>query len=338
MTEPYLRPIVGRERDTVKDHLRILRYPEDIEACSYRSMEVRRAVYTFDQVRSFVVVAEELHFGRAAERLHMTQPPLSRQIQKLERHLGLQLLERSYRGVILTPAGEAFLHECYRILDSVELAPRRAQLIAAGKLGLLRIGYTAIAGFSLLGDLLQQLTATVPDVEVELTEQVTQAQIVSLESGAIDLSLGRPPFPEDTLKSVSILQDRLVLAMSEDAAGSDDGPIPLESLADRPFIMFAPTGAGYFHDLVRHRYGITKVQTRFQVTQVVTMIALVAAGHGSAIVPASAQRLGAHGVVFRELDEEETTTVDLHAAWPRRSNNPALQHALAVIREFNLNS
>ncbi|MGC0252193.1 LysR family transcriptional regulator [Pseudactinotalea sp. Z1748] len=291
-------------------------------------------MYTFDQVRCFVVVAEELHFGRAAERLHMTQPPLSRQIQKLERHIGLQLLDRNSRGVALTPAGEAFLAECYRILDSVRLAPRKAQLIAEGLVGLLRIGYTATAGFSILGDLLAQLRATVPEVEVQLSEQVTSTQIAALESGTIDLSLGRPPFPEETLESVSILRDRLVLAMPEGSADGD-GPIPLETLAGHPFIMFSPTDARYFHDLVRHRYGITEEQTRFQVTQVVTMVALVARGHGIAIVPASTQRLGTSGVAFREL-AGEPTTVDLHAAWPRRSTNPALPHALRAIRELDL--
>lgn len=214
-------------------------------------------MYTFDQVRCFVAVAEELHFGRAAARLHMTQPPLSRQIQKLEKHIGLTLLERGTKGVMLTPAGEAFLSECYRIVDSVHLAPRKAQLIAQGKLGLLRIGYTAIAGFSILGDLLQELTNAIPEVKVELREQVTSAQIAALESGAIDLSLGRPPFPKETLQSVSILRDRLVLAVPEATAARYEGPIPVESLQDHPFIMYSPTDARYFHELVKHRYGIS---------------------------------------------------------------------------------
>ena len=121
---------------------------------------------TLDQVRSFVAVAEELHFGRAAERLQMTQPPLSRQIQKLEKSVGARLLERDNRRVELTGAGAAFLDEAYRLLNLVEGAGDLARRVDAGAAGVVRLGFTAVSAISILGPLLRRLTAELPDVEV----------------------------------------------------------------------------------------------------------------------------------------------------------------------------
>ena len=123
---------------------------------------------TLDQVRAFVAVAEELHFGRAADRLNMTQPPLSRQIQKLERIVGTELLERDNRKVQLTPAGLAFLDEARRLLTLAGRAPATARRIASGRTGILRIGFTAASGYSVLGPLLEQISGIVPDVDIEL--------------------------------------------------------------------------------------------------------------------------------------------------------------------------
>src|SRR6185312_15315780 len=124
-------------------------------------------MFTLDQARSFIAVAEELHFGRAADRLSMTQPPLSRQIQKLERAIGVELLERTNRKVVLTAAGEAFLREARKLVVSADRAPLTARNIAAGRSGVLRIGFTAASGFSLLGPLLAQIAEVIPDVDVD---------------------------------------------------------------------------------------------------------------------------------------------------------------------------
>src|SRR3954468_24181231 len=120
---------------------------------------------TLDQVRSFVAVAEELHFGRAADRLRMTQPPLSRQIQKLEKAIGAQLLESDNRRVALTGAGAAFLDEAYRMLGLVEGAGDLARRIDAGAAGVVRLGFTAVSAISILGPLLRRLTSELPDVD-----------------------------------------------------------------------------------------------------------------------------------------------------------------------------
>ncbi|MFK4041475.1 LysR family transcriptional regulator [Nonomuraea wenchangensis] len=151
-------------------------------------------MFTLDQIRAFVAVAEELHFGRAAERLRMTQPPLSRHIQKLERAIGVTLLERDNRRVILTEAGRGFLEDARHMLSLVETAGDRARRIAAGASGTLRLGFTAVSAISVLGGLLRLLAERLPEVDVILHEQVTARQLDGILRGELDLGLARPPF------------------------------------------------------------------------------------------------------------------------------------------------
>src|SRR3954471_20595346 len=128
-------------------------------------------MFTFDQLAGFIAVAEELHFGRAAERLAMTQPPLSRQIQKLERSVGAQLLERDNRQVRLTPAGTAFLEDCYRIVNTLDQAVSQAPRGEGGSAGTVHLGFTAASSIGILGPLLGLLGQELPDVEVVLHER-----------------------------------------------------------------------------------------------------------------------------------------------------------------------
>ena len=171
---------------------------------------------TFDQVRCFVAVAEELHFGRAAERLSMTQPPLSRQIQKLERAVGASLLERDNRRVTLTGAGAAFLDEAYRLLNLVDSAGDLARRVDAGAAGVLRLGFTAVSAISVLGPLLRRLAGALPDVEVLLSERVTGAQVDGIRRGELDIGLARPPFDTSFLDSQVVLRERLMAVVPAD--------------------------------------------------------------------------------------------------------------------------
>ena len=150
--------------------------------------------FTLEQLRGFVAVADELHFGRAAERLQMTQPPLSRQIQKLEAAVGAQLLDRDNRRVSLTPAGEAFLMEARRILALADAAPNLARRVSSGSRGVVRIGFTAASTFGVLGELLNQVARELPEVHLDLSEMVTREQVAALSSEELDLGLARPPF------------------------------------------------------------------------------------------------------------------------------------------------
>src|SRR5687767_5277407 len=143
--------------------------------------------FTLEQLRGFVAVADELHFGRAAARLRITQPPLSRQIQKLERVVGAQLLERDNRRVTLTAAGQVFLIEARRLLALADSAPELARRVSSGATGVVRLGFTAASTYGILGRLLNDLSDALPDVDIDLSEMVTREQVAALLNGEIDL-------------------------------------------------------------------------------------------------------------------------------------------------------
>src|SRR4051794_29707666 len=145
----------------------------------------------------------------------MTQPPLSRQIQKLEKAIGAQLLERDNRRVALTGAGAAFLDEAYRMLGLVEGAGDLARRIDAGAAGVVRLGFTAVSAISILGPLLRRLTSELPDVDVLLSERVTLAQVEGIRRGELDIGLARPPFDTALLSSRVVLREPLVAVVPE---------------------------------------------------------------------------------------------------------------------------
>lgn len=290
-------------------------------------------VFTLDQARAFVIVAEELHFSRAAERLHMTQPPLSRQIQKLEGALGVRLLLRESRGVRLTGAGEAFLSECRQLLEKADTAPLRARLVEEGKVGLLRIGHTSMASFGVLGELLRRLNDQAPGVQIELQEMVTSRQVEGLRDGTLDIGLARPPLTEESLDSFPVLHESLVVALAEDHPLAQSGePVAVSDLASEPLIMYSQKEAKYFYDLVASILRFSEEQVTYTVSQALTMITLVATGHGSAVIPASATSFAYPGVSVRALKESPADAVQLHAMWSVESSNPALREAIPVIR------
>jgi len=288
--------------------------------------------FTLEQLRGFVAVADELHFGRAAARLQMTQPPLSRQIQKLERQIGVQLLERDSRRVTLTTAGAAFLNEAHRLLALAEAAPALARRVSSGSAGLVRIGFTAVAAYGALGDVLATLGRELPDVDVDLYEMVTRDQVQAVLHEEIDLGLARPPFDDETIDSRPLRREALLVALPTghrllDAGRSLDGA----DLSNELMIMYSVTKARYFYDLVVSLVPVAHENVVHSVSQILTMVWLVAAGRGVGIVPASAARLGISGVEFAPLHTPVRDPVELHALWLRESRNPALRQALRVL-------
>lgn len=294
----------------------------------------RYQLFTLDQARSFVAVAEELHFGRAAERLNMTQPPLSRQIQKLERSVGVELLERDNRKVSLTAAGQAFLVDARRLVISAERAPLNARRIASGQFGELRIGFTAASGFSLLGPLLSEISTNLPNVHLELFEMVTGEQVAALQDGDIDMGLARPPFDEKALETQLLFSESLCIAVP---TGHRLDLLPreilAEDLADEALIMHSPTKARYFYDLVVRQIDIEHQNVVHTVSQILTMITLVAAGRGIALVPESAKLLGVEGVSYLRLEDAVEGAVELHAIWNKDVRNPALAKLAQIVRD-----
>jgi DNA-binding transcriptional LysR family regulator len=286
-------------------------------------------VFTLDQVRAFVAVAEELHFGRAAERLAMTQPPLSRQIQKLERAVGVRLLERDNRKVELTTAGEAFLSEGRRLLALADGALEQAQRISAGSAGTVRIGFTATAAFSVLPSLLNLVAETYPDVHLDLFEMVTTEQSAKLIDGELDLGLARPPFDKTTFASRPIHREELLLAIPTGHRLSRlDRPVRADDLANESMIMSSVAEAGHVYDPVVRHFPIARENVVHSVREVLTMLCLVAGGRGVALVPASASRFAIAGVRLRSIEGLPAEPVELHLLWNPENRNPALRAVL----------
>jgi DNA-binding transcriptional LysR family regulator len=300
-------------------------------------------VITLDQVRSFVAVAEELHFGRAAERLQMTQPPLSRQIQKLEKAVGAQLLERDNRRVELTGAGAAFLDEAYRLLNLVEGAGDLARRVDAGVAGVVRLGFTAVSAISVLGPLLRRLTAALPDVEVLLSERVTLAQVDGIRRGELDIGLARPPFDTSLLSSTVVLREPLMAVVPADHPfASLNRPLTPHDFEGQPVIGYHPQQSRYFHELSVRFLANAHPRIEQRVHQVLTAMLLVAADRGLALAPASATSLHVEGVVFKDLahgggdiqlDVDPQRPVELYAVWARESVTPVVRRVLDVVSQ-----
>ncbi len=289
-------------------------------------------MFTFDQIRSFVVVADELHFGRAAERLQMTQPPLSRQIQKLERAVGVQLLERDNRKVELTAAGRDFLVEARRLLVLASNSLQQAQRIQAGAAGTVRMAFTAASTFGVLTTVLNAISESYPDIHLDLSEMVTREQIDKLLNGEIDLGLARPPFDKAAFGSRLIHREELLLAVPEGhRLAALDRPVDPRELSAEPVIMYSPIKARYFYDLVVRVVPVASENVVHTVSQVLTMLSLVSGGRGVAFVPATSARLGIPGVEFLAIDDLPPEPVELHLLWGRETRNPAARSVVDCI-------
>jgi DNA-binding transcriptional LysR family regulator len=291
-------------------------------------------MFELSQLRCFVAAAEELHFGRAAARLNMTQPPLSRQIQLLERAVGVTLLERTSRTVRVTPAGRAFLVEAQRILKLSESAALRAWRIAAGKAGSLSIGFTAAAGYHFLPRLIRLVRAQMPNLDLTLKEMVSGEQMEGLLSGRIDLGLFRPPVDRRELSTLCVLEEPLVAAISSDDSRARKESLMLEDFDKKPFIMYSTDGARYFHDLVSSLLNRAEVNPAVvqYMTQIHSILALVSAGLGAAIVPAAAQSLHFDGVTFRVIRTKPERPVELYLVWRKDGDNAVVNRFLELIR------
>jgi DNA-binding transcriptional LysR family regulator len=279
---------------------------------------------SLQQLRGFVAVAKEQHFGRAAQQLNMTQPPLTRQIQGLERSLGVSLFDRTGRGVRLTAAGSVFLEHTQRVLALLDVAPEATRRAAEGQTGTLRIAFTAIGAYAVLADFLAMVGKRTPAVTSELTELVSPDQFEALANLEIDLGLVRPPIPEQ-FDSVLVHSEDLVLAVPDShKLASGDGPVSLADVTD-DYIGYSPEGSQYLHDICAAMIGMNRYAVSQLASQVPTMLALVRAGLGCALVPRSIMAMGVQGVRYRELDAADAHSVTLHAAWSPDSPNPALQ-------------
>jgi DNA-binding transcriptional LysR family regulator len=256
------------------------------------------------QLRYFVAVAEELHFRRAAARLHISQPPLSQQIRQLEDELGCQLLARTRRRVELTPAGGAFLRDARTLLAELDGAVETARRIDAGQTGRLRVNFVGSALLSIVPGIVQRFRAARPSVELQLRERSTAEQLRAVSGGAVDVGLVRPPIEElAELQTTVVLRERTVAALPAQHPLSGLRRVPVRRLAAEPLVLFPRDQAPGFHDLLISSMAApgTHPQVVQYAPEMLTIIGLVAAGIGVSLVPASVTRLAIEGVTYRPV-------------------------------------
>ena len=252
------------------------------------------------QIRSFLSIAETLHFGRAAKLIHISQPALSLQIRALEEEVGVRLFERNRRKTTLTAAGVAFRNDAAAALSQLEQAIRRARLAAGGKLGLLRIGFVSTAGIEIVPDIVRQFKKSNPDVEFSLRNIFTANQAQMLESGSLDAGFLRMPVGEHAaLDVVTVHREPFVLVVPSAHKLAKQKRVRLREVAGEDFVMYERAFAPGFHDSI---YGIFRdagiapnvSQTAVEIPM---LISLVASGMGITILPASAARHSSAAVV-----------------------------------------
>jgi DNA-binding transcriptional LysR family regulator len=295
-------------------------------------------MFELGQLRCFVAVAEELHFGRAAARLNMTQPPLSRQVQILEHGLDIILLERTSRLVRLTPAGRAFLPEARRIIELAEGAGLAAKRVARGEQGSIGLGCTAAASYGLLPKLLAFASASMPGIDLVLKQMVTSEQMEALASGRIDLGLVRQPFDRRLVADVCILREPLLLAVPGNHPLATGAEPSIADLDRQKMVMWSPVESRYFYDLITGHCtaeGVMPAHVQY-VSQAHTILALVSVGLGVALVPEAARALHFENVVLRPIRSPRRRAVaELHLVWRRDNTNPAVPaFREAIVREF----
>lgn len=285
-------------------------------------------------LRYFVTVAEELHFGRAAQRLHIAQPPLSQQIRQLEEELGVQLFLRTKRSVSLTEAGAAFFEEAQRVLEQTKHAVEVAQRTGHGEQGQLIIGFVGSATYGLLPRLLRNFRERYPAVVLVLRELTTSQQVHALQEQRIHLGVLRPPVTQKFLTLEAFTQEALIVALPEGHRLASQRSLSLAELAGEPFVLFPRRLGPGLYDHILHlcqQAGFSPHITQ-EAIQMQTTVGLVAAGFGIGLVPASLQQLRLDGVVYRELNDA-FACMELALAWRQDAANPVLHTFLHLIRE-----
>ena len=290
----------------------------------------------FRRLHYFVVVAEELHFTRAAERLHISQPPLSYQIQQLERELGVLLFERTRHGVQLTDAGRALLEEARRIFGQIEQTVRTVQRVGHGEVGLLTIGFVPSASNSILPDLLRMFHQRFPDVRLFLKEMTPDQVVWGLHNQRIDAGLLYLPLDDSALNVYSVLREPLVAVLPATHPLANRSQIALQALANEFFITpsrYASVPGLHSHTTEACRQAGFSPKIAQEAWLMQTIIGLVGANMGVALVPASVQNLHRTGIVYKPL-QDVSTQVDMGILWRRDDTLPVLQRFLYVVREM----
>jgi DNA-binding transcriptional LysR family regulator len=285
-------------------------------------------------LRYFITVAEELHFGRAAARLNIAQPPLSQQIRRLEVELQAPLFHRTKRHVELTNAGRVLLGEAKAIVAQAEQAAGMAQRASRGEIGQLFVGCALWADFISGPNIIRTFAQRHPNVAVELRDLTGPEQISALEAGHIHVGILRPPVHSRLLMMERLLSEKLVVAFPREHRFKNYERVPWMALGDQPYILFSRRRAPAFEGVVAqacHEAGVM-LKIKYEVEHPQTILAIVEAGLGISLVPASLARLRRPGIGYRGL-RPAGPTLETLIAWRRGTERPLVQAFVRVARE-----
>ncbi len=291
-------------------------------------MELRHLHY-------FVTVAEELHFGRAAERLHMTQQPLSRQIRALEVELGVALFHRTKRQIYLTETGKVFLEQARQVLAKAEQAVQIARQVTQGQVGRLGLGFSGFATYSMLPKILRAFRDRFPEVELDLHEMTTSGQVQALQEQQIHLGFLIPPVNDETLCVQLIRREPFVVVLPDYHPQATQAEVELQALVSDSFILVSRHLEPGYYD---HCIGLFQ-QAGFspkviqKANQKQTILSLVSAGMGVSLAPASIQSIQRVGVVYTPL-KNIGVEIELAMVWRQNDSSPVLRLFLQVVKEI----
>jgi DNA-binding transcriptional LysR family regulator len=285
-------------------------------------------------LRYFVAVAEELHFGRAASGLHIAQPALSQQIRRLETELQATLFYRTKRHVELTDAGRVLLGEAKAIVGHAEQAAGMARRASRGEIGQLFVGCALWADFIGGPKIIRTFARRHPNVAVELRDLTSPEQVSSLEAGHIHVGILRPPVQSQALMTERLLAEKLVVAFPRGHQFKNYERVPWSALAKQPYILFSRRKAPAFEAVVAracHEAGVT-LKVKYEVEHPQTILAIVEAGLGISLVPASSATVKRPGIAYRRL-RPAGPTLETLIAWRRGVEQPLVQAFVRVARE-----
>ena len=291
-------------------------------------------MFELAQLRCFTTVATELNFRRAAERLNMTQPPLSRQIQLLEHHLGVALFTRSTRSVALTAAGRAFFIEAQNLLERAQQAAVSAKRFAEGDIGTVSISFVGSAVYEFLPKVIAEARLKQPHVKISLSEMNTYQQHGALRARRIDLGIVRAPLLEPGYETECLVREPFVLAVPSSHSLASAPSVTVADLDQQPFLMYSHSAYPPFNELLTGMLRSARVAPQYVqwLGSSLTILALVNAGMGLALVPRCATSVVFKDVVFRSIDLGEGVQSELHLIWGADNDNPAFTMLLEAIR------
>ncbi|AEF21764.1 LysR substrate-binding domain-containing protein [Pseudomonas fulva] len=291
-------------------------------------------MFELAQLRCFTTVATELNFRRAAERLNMTQPPLSRQIQLLEHSLGVELFTRSTRSVALTAAGRAFFIEAQNLLERAHQAAASARRFAAGDIGSVSISFVGSAVYEFLPRVIAEARLNQPQVKISLSEMNTHQQHEALRTRRIDLGIVRQPLLQTGYENECLVREPFVLAIPRQHPLAAVDQVSVRDLDGAPFLMYSHAAYPPFNELLTGMFRSAGVAPEYVqwLGSSLTILALVNAGMGLALVPRCATNVVFKDVTFREIDLGEGIQSELHLTWRSNNDNPACLMLLEAIR------